>query len=98
MYIIGAKEIVEKILPVVDNFERGLAQEDRKAMLLQMEWKNLQAAYTTLDDAWRETDRSSGKRIQPGFPQRSDAWRKMKRLERISWWKNSRKGYTMEIS
>ena len=27
MYIIGAKEIVEKILPVVDNFERGLAQE-----------------------------------------------------------------------
>lgn len=25
MYIIGAKEIVEKILPVVDNFERGLA-------------------------------------------------------------------------
>ena len=26
MYIIGAREIVEKILPVVDNFERGLAQ------------------------------------------------------------------------
>ena len=26
MYIIGAKEIIEKILPVVDNFERGLAQ------------------------------------------------------------------------
>lgn len=25
MYMIGAKEIVEKILPVVDNFERGLA-------------------------------------------------------------------------
>ena len=26
MYIIGAKDIIEKILPVVDNFERGLAQ------------------------------------------------------------------------
>ena len=26
MYVIGAKEIIEKILPVVDNFERGLAQ------------------------------------------------------------------------
>ena len=26
MYIIGAKGIIEKILPVVDNFERGLAQ------------------------------------------------------------------------
>ena len=25
MYVIGAREIVEKILPVVDNFERGLA-------------------------------------------------------------------------
>lgn len=25
MYDIGAKEIIEKILPVVDNFERGLA-------------------------------------------------------------------------
>ena len=25
MYVIGAKEIVEKILPIVDNFERGLA-------------------------------------------------------------------------
>ena len=26
MYIIGAKDIIEKILPVVDNFERSLAQ------------------------------------------------------------------------
>ncbi len=26
MYISGAKDIIEKILPVVDNFERGLAQ------------------------------------------------------------------------
>lgn len=25
MYEIGAKDIIEKILPVVDNFERGLA-------------------------------------------------------------------------
>lgn len=32
MYEIGAKEVVEKILPVVDNFERGLAAvpEDKK--------------------------------------------------------------------
>ena len=32
MYQIGAREIVEKILPVVDNFERGLAMipEDEK--------------------------------------------------------------------
>ena len=25
MYEIGAKDIIEKILPVVDNFERGIA-------------------------------------------------------------------------
>ena len=33
MYEIGAKDIIEKILPVVDNFERGLAAipEDDKA-------------------------------------------------------------------
>ena len=33
MYVIGAKEIVEKILPVVDNFERALATttEEQKA-------------------------------------------------------------------
>ena len=33
MYEIGAKDIIEKILPVVDNFERGLATipEDDKA-------------------------------------------------------------------
>ena len=25
MYAVGAREVIEKILPVVDNFERGLA-------------------------------------------------------------------------
>lgn len=32
MYVIGAKEIVEKILPIVDNFERGLSSvpDDQK--------------------------------------------------------------------
>ena len=25
MYEIGAREVIEKILPIVDNFERGLA-------------------------------------------------------------------------
>ena len=35
MYVIGAREIVEKILPVVDNFERGLAQAAGGRCLLQ---------------------------------------------------------------
>ncbi|MBO7709040.1 MAG: nucleotide exchange factor GrpE [Lachnospiraceae bacterium] len=30
MYEIGAKSVIEKILPVVDNFERGLATEENK--------------------------------------------------------------------
>ena len=28
MYMIGAKDVIEKLLPVVDNFERGLAGAD----------------------------------------------------------------------
>ena len=34
MYVIGAKDIIEKILPVVDNFERGIAalsEEEQKS-------------------------------------------------------------------
>ena len=30
MYEIGAKDIIEKILPIVDNFERGLGRPCRK--------------------------------------------------------------------
>ena len=29
MYEIGARDVIEKILPVVDNFERGLASRSR---------------------------------------------------------------------
>lgn len=50
MYIIGAKEIVEKILPTVDNFERGLAQApegDAFADGMKMIYKQL---LTTLED------------------------------------------------
>ena len=36
MYEVGAKDIIEKILPVVDNFERGLdavKEEDKDCLL-----------------------------------------------------------------
>lgn len=41
MYEIGAKDVIEKILPIVDNFERGLNSipEDAKGPRLQTEWK-----------------------------------------------------------
>ena len=30
MFDLGAKSVIEKILPVIDNFERGLAQAENK--------------------------------------------------------------------
>ena len=49
MYVIGARDIVEKILPVVDSFERGLAQagdnpEDPFVEGMQMIYKQLMTA------------------------------------------------------
>lgn len=43
MYEMGAKDIIERMLPVVDNFERGLASipESEKIQLLLREWKNI---------------------------------------------------------
>ena len=51
MYVIGAKEVVEKILPVVDNFERGLAaaqEGDAFAEGMQMVYKQLMAALSEM--------------------------------------------------
>ena len=61
MYIIGAKEIVEKILPVVENFERGLAQAqegDAFADGMKMIYKQLT---TTLDDLGVKPIEAEGK-------------------------------------
>ena len=40
MFDMGARTIIEKILPVIDNFERGLAAvpEEQKMMLLLPVW------------------------------------------------------------
>ena len=46
MYVIGARDIVEKILPVVDNFERGLAQAPAGRCLCRWHEDDLQ----TVDD------------------------------------------------
>ncbi len=51
MYVIGAKEVIEKILPVVDNFERGLAaaeEGDAFAEGMQMVYKQLMTALTEM--------------------------------------------------
>ena len=48
MYIIGARDIVEKMLPIMDNFERGLAQapeDDRFAEGMKMIYKQMMTAF-----------------------------------------------------
>lgn len=67
MYIIGAKEIVEKILPVVDNFERGLAQApegDAFAEGMKMIYKQL---LTTLEGMGVQPIEAVGKEFDPNF-------------------------------
>ena len=67
MYIIGAREMIEKILPVVDNFERGLAQApegDAFADGMQMIYKQL---LTTLEGLGVEAIEAVGKEFNPDF-------------------------------
>lgn len=70
MFEIGAKDIVERILPVVDNFERGLAaisEEERKAPFadgMVMIYKQLMK---TLEDAGVKPIEAVGKPFDPDF-------------------------------
>ena len=68
MYIIGAKDIVEKILPVVDNFERGLAtaagSEDPFVQGMEKIYKQL---LTTLDEVGVKPIEAVGKEFNPDF-------------------------------
>ena len=67
MYEIGAKDIIEKILPVVDNFERGLAQApegDSFADGMKMIYKQL---ITTLDELGVKPIEAVGKEFDPNF-------------------------------
>lgn len=67
MYIIGAKEIVEKILPVVDNFERGLAQapeDDPFAEGMKMIYKQMMTAF---DEMGVKPIETVGKEFDPNL-------------------------------
>ena len=57
MYIIGAKDIIEKILPVVDNFERGLAQATEGDPFAEGMEKNLQTAHHHTGESGSRADR-----------------------------------------
>ncbi len=67
MYVIGAREIIEKILPVVDNFERGLAQAaegDAFAEGMKMIYKQLM---TTLDELGVKVIDAVGQEFDPNL-------------------------------
>lgn len=69
MYEMGAKAVVEKILPVIDNFERGLAgvpegSEDAFANGMQMIYKQL---LTELDNIGVKPIDAVGKEFDPNI-------------------------------
>lgn len=69
MYEIGAKDIIEKILPVVDNFERGLkaAEENKEDPFVQgmeMVYKQLM---TTLESVSVKPIEAVGQEFNPDF-------------------------------
>lgn len=68
MYEIGAKSIIEKILPVVDNFERGLVgmeeSDDPFAQGMQMIYKQMM---TSLAEAGVSPIEAVGKEFDPEY-------------------------------
>ena len=68
MYIIGAKDIVEKILPIVDNFERGLATaEGSEDPFVQGMEKIYKQFLTTLDEMGVKPIEAVGTEFNPDF-------------------------------
>nr|WP_317378408.1 nucleotide exchange factor GrpE [uncultured Faecalimonas sp.] len=70
MYEIGAKDIIEKILPVVDNFERGLGavteeqKEDSFVAGMEMIYKQIM---TTLESVGVKAIEAVGNEFDPDF-------------------------------
>ena len=70
MYVIGAKDIIEKILPVLDNFERGLAAvpEDEKGSSFAEGIEKIYKQFVkTLEDAGVETIEAVGQQFDPNL-------------------------------
>ena len=67
MYVIGAKDIIEKILPVVDNFERGLAQAPQDDPFADGMEKIYKQLTTTMEGMGVEPIEAVGKEFNPDF-------------------------------
>ena len=70
MYEMGAKDIIERILPVIDNFERGLAvipedkKEDPIAEGMEKIYKQIQKVF---EEAGVKPIEAAGKEFDPNF-------------------------------
>lgn len=70
MYEIGAKDIIEKILPVVDNFERGLGsvpEEEKNAPFVEGMEKIYKQLMTTLESVGVKPIEAVGQEFNPDF-------------------------------
>lgn len=70
MFEIGAKDIIEKILPVVDNFERGLAavpEEEKESAFADGMEKIYRQLMKTLEDAGVKAIEAVGQPFDPNF-------------------------------
>ena len=70
MYEVGAKDIIEKILPVVDNFERGLdavTEEEKNDPFVQGMEKVYKHLMTTLEGIEVKPIEAVGKEFDPNF-------------------------------
>lgn len=70
MYDIGAKEVLSKLLPVVDNFERGLdvlSEEEKEEAFAQGIIKIYQQMMTVFTELGVEPMNAKGKEFNPDF-------------------------------
>ena len=70
MYEVGAKDIIEKILPVVDNFERGLdavKEEDKEDPFIQGMEKVYKQLMTTLEGIEVKPIEAVGREFDPNL-------------------------------
>ena len=70
MFEVGAKSVIEKILPVVDNFERGLAtvsEEDKESAFVQGMDKTYKSLLKTLEDIEVLPIEAVGKEFDPAL-------------------------------
>jgi molecular chaperone GrpE len=70
MYEIGARDIIEKILPVLDNFERGMAtmpEEEKGSSFAEGVAMIYKQFVKTLEDAGVETIEAQGQTFDPNL-------------------------------